>query len=337
MLFAVLFLLGAVAGRVAAVCACLLLADGTSSPQVSSGLVTCRGCGRPLPWLHRLLGDWCSGGCRSCQQREGWWPAVTVLAGGILFAGFGWLLLELGCQTVSEVRPSQELWRQRLPFHLLLLFLMLIVTITDLLDYSIPDLVVAAGAILAVVFAGWSGELQMIHVWVNWDAELVSLYGPYLPQWMKQHQHLHGLVWTMAGSLCGAGLMRLLRFVASTILGYPAVGLGDVTLMAMIGAFLGWQPTLCVLALAPLAGMLMGAVVWLFTGRAFMAFGPSLTLSALIVLCTWRWLWQDLGLRVIFSHWPTVAGLTGGSLLAISLLLTGMRLFRALPTERLRG
>jgi leader peptidase (prepilin peptidase)/N-methyltransferase len=210
------------------------------------------------------------------------------------------------------------------------------VTITDLLDYIVPDIVVAAGVLIAVTSASLSGELQMIHVWVDWNSQWVALHGPYLPEWMKHHQHLHGFVWSMAGLLTGAGLMWLLRWLASTILGYPAVGLGDVTLMAMIGAFLGWQPTLCTLAIAPMVGLVLGLGIRLTQGRSFVAFGPYLTSAAVLVLCSWRWLWVDFNLRTLFGHWPTIAALVGGAFLAISLSLGLLRIYRAIPADAIR-
>ncbi len=106
--------------------------------------------------------------------------------------------------------------------------------------------------------------------------------------------------------------------------------------MAMIGAFLGWQPTLCALAMAPLVGMVLGLGGRIVTGRSFVAFGPYLCIAALIVLCTWRVLWESLRLKIIFSHWPTVAGMVAGSFAAYCVLLVGLRIFRAVPTERLR-
>lgn len=221
----------------------------------------------------------------------------------------------------------------RLPFHLLLIFLLLVCTITDLIDYVIPDIIVLSGALMAIVAATLSGELQMIHIWVSWDNDLVTLYGPYLPEWMKTHQHLHGLAWSIAGLVTGGGLTWIVRNAAGLILGYPAVGFGDVTLMAMIGAFMGWQPVLCVLAIAPLAAFVVGSAIALITGRSFLALGPYLALAAVIVLCSWRWLWQEWELRTIFSHVPTVIGLVGGSLAVLCLLLAGVRLFRLLPTE----
>lgn len=261
------------------------------------------------------------------------WASLSLSA---LFAFFGWMLVVQNCQTVIEVRPSQELWVNRLPFHLLFIFLLTTASLTDFLDYVIPDIVVLPGALVAVLWATASGELQMIHFWVNWDYELVALYGPHLPEWMKQHQHLHGLVWSLSGLLTGAGIMWAARLAAYTILRIPAIGLGDVTLMAMIGAFMGWQPTLCVLAIAPLAGIVLGFAGRIVTGKSFIAFGPCLCVAAYIVLCIWKMLWEDLRLKIIFSHWPTVAAMTAGSFLAFCILLVALRIFRATPTERLR-
>ena len=72
------------------------------------------------------------------------------------------------------------------------------------------------------------------------------------------------------------------------------------------------------------------------TGRSFVAFGPYLCIAAYIVLCTWRMLWEGIQLKIIFSHWPTVAGMVAGSFVAFCLLLVGLRIFRAMPAELLR-
>jgi len=252
-----------------------------------------------------------------------------------VFGLFAWLL-QHGCQTVTEVRPSMEFWQNRLPFHLVFIFLLTTATIADLLDYVIPDAIVVAGILIAIAFATLTGELQLIHVWVDWDYDFVMLYGPYLPEWMKQHQHLHGLVWSLCGLLTGAGLMWGARIAAHLILGIPAIGFGDVTLMAMIGAFMGWQPTLCVLSIAPIVGLVLGVGGRIITGRSFVAFGPYLCIAALIVLCTWRLLWEEIQLKIIFSHWPTIAGMVSGSFAAFCVLLFALRIFRAVPAERLR-
>ncbi len=304
----------------------------------SGGLMRCPSCDAEVPrktrWL-RVLPIRCHCGQGSSIK----WHIASSAALGILFYIYAWCLLNsnFACQALHEVRPESPLLYSRLPFHLTLIFLMWVATVTDLLDYVIPDEVIYPGILIAVVGAFAVGELQMIHIWVNWDEAYVSLYGPYLPEWMKNHHHLHGLAWSAAGIAMGTSITWLVRWLSGKILGYPALGGGDVTLMALIGAFIGWQPTLCVLAIAPLTGIFIGAFVRIFAGRSFVAYGPYLTCSTFIVLCTWRWLWADyFTMRDIFGHWPSVAGLIGFSFGCLIALLFLLRLFRALPTEKLR-
>ena len=68
--------------------------------------------------------------------------------------------------------------------------------------------------------------------------------------------------------------MWLLGLMTRVVLGEYAVGLGDATLMMMVGAFVGWQPVVCVLTFAPLCAIGVGLVVWLITGRPYISFGP---------------------------------------------------------------
>ncbi len=340
---ATLTAIGIALGRIAAV-----WSAGLMPPEVKSGLTRCRQCNAVQPWSRIWLTWYPRVRCQTCQFRDVRWPLWSSLSLGCFFAVFGWLLLSQNCQSVSEVQPSRSLWVNRLPFHLAFIFLLATATITDYLDYVIPDQIVLPGILLALIGATWSGELQMIHVWVDWSYdqqpipspvdpnEFVLHYGPYLPEWMKHHQHIHGFIWSLSGLLTGAGLMWLARVAANVILGVPAIGFGDVTLMAMIGAFMGWQPTLCALAIAPLVGIVLGLGGRIITGRSFVAFGPYLCFGAFIVLCSWRILWQDLGLRIIFSHWQSISGLVGGSFITFCILLVALRFFKATPASRLK-
>jgi len=321
---------GFFAGRIAAVWAAWLV-----GPAARTGLCACHSGNDKFSYSRQLLNVFAPLKCRACQPLDFVWPIAASVITASVFGLFAWLL-QHGCQTVTEVRPSMELWQNRLPFHLVFIFLLTTATIADLLDYVIPDVIVLLGIVVAFAFAGLSGELQLIHVWVDWDYEAVMLYGPYLPEWMKDHQHLHGLVWSLCGLVMGAGLMWAARIAAHLILGIPAIGFGDVTLMAMIGAFMGWQPTLCVLSIAPLVGLVLGLGGRILTGRSFVAFGPYLCIAAVVVLSTWRLLWEGIQLKIIFSHWPTIAGMVSGSFAAFCVLLFALRIFRAVPAERLR-
>ena len=57
------------------------------------------------------------------------------------------------------------------------------------------------------------------------------------------------------------------------------MGFGDVTLMAMIGAFMGWQPCMIVFFLSPFAGAVVGLVQWCLIRDNVIPYGPFLCLA----------------------------------------------------------
>ena len=109
--------------------------------------------------------------------------------------------------------------------------------------------------------------------------------------WLTGGDHWRGLVSSLAGLAVAAGIVWLTRAGASQALGREAMGLGDVTLMAMIGAWLGWQA--CVLAcfLAVFIGLAHGVVQLVLHRDAELPFGPSLCLGAVLVVVGWRPVW----------------------------------------------
>ena len=88
----------------------------------------------------------------------------------------------------------------------------------------------------------------------------------------------------MAG---GAGLIWLARIFGSAALGREAMGFGDVTLMGMIGAFLGWQTCPIIFFLAPLAGLVLGVVQLILRRGSEIPYGPFLCLAALGTIIFW--------------------------------------------------
>jgi prepilin signal peptidase PulO-like enzyme (type II secretory pathway) len=100
------------------------------------------------------------------------------------------------------------------------------------------------------------------------------------------------------GMAVGGITVWLVRIVASMALAEEAMGFGDVTLMGMIGAFLGWQPALLVFFLAPFTGVLVAVTQFLATRRKDIAFGPYLCLAALLVMVGWAEVWKTWGLPV---------------------------------------
>ncbi|MFO1064238.1 MAG: prepilin peptidase [Pirellulales bacterium] len=69
--------------------------------------------------------------------------------------------------------------------------------------------------------------------------------------WWLQLNRWGYLYASLMGLACGGGITWALRIIARWTLGVEALGFGDVTLMAMIGTFIGWQPSLLVFFVAP--------------------------------------------------------------------------------------
>lgn len=275
----------------------------------------------------------------------GWGTLVELVSAG-LFAAFVFVRLEYDCQSIPEVQPD-EFWRfARILYHLVLIAFLIAATGTDFREYVIPDRITAPGTIFAVLLAAVSGDLQMLHVWVDWYHEVPGVRGPYIPEWVGLHPHWHGLAWSLAGAATGAGATWLVRFTASLILGEEAMGFGDVTLMAMIGGFVGWQATLVVLALSPFCGVALALAVRLFSGKVFVPFGPFLALGALCVLFGWRWIWlfelplgvgETFSVRKLFGDWPSLLIVKGLAFGALVVLLGLLRFYRGGPAPRDAG
>lgn len=260
-------------------------------------------------------------------------PLIAGLT-GVLFAGFTLAMFVGDCQATTMVRPEPFWQVGRIFYQGILLWLLIVATITDLREYLIPDQITLTGIFVGVVGATVSGDLQMMHLWIDWNQEIPGVQGAYIPEWIKNHHHWHGLAWSLTGMVTGAGLTWIVRTTSALILGRQALGFGDVTLMAMIGSFLGWQPTVCVFVLAPLCGIVLALFTWIFTGRSFVPYGPYLAAAAVLVMFSWRWIWPPL--RWTFGDWQSLALLAGISLTALLVLLGVLRFYWSIPVKSTR-
>ena len=305
---------------------------------------------------------------RECDERDRGWSLGAAVAGLLCCGAFTFCMLTWKVQETPNVRPTEIWWYWRIGHHVMLIALMLAATATDLRAYLIPDGIVRFGLIWAVVLAGLSGDLQIEQVWVDWNEEVPQLRGPYLPEWLSLYPHLHGIVWSLVGAACGAFGTWTIRAIASLALGQEAMGLGDVTLMAMIGAFLGWQATIVVLILAPICGLVVsalliagsavraavGAVVPSLrstrSGKPYLPYGPFLCLAAYAVLMTWRRIWMfelqlsmipgdvdrvsTFAIRRLFGDWVSLLLIACVTLAVLMVVLFLRRVYRNMPVKR---
>ena len=138
--------------------------------------------------------------------------------------------------------------------------------------------------------------------------------------WSIGGPHWAGLASGLAGIAIGGGLVWLVRILASAVLHREAMGFGDVTLLAMIGAFLGWQAAIIVFFLAPLAAVVVGLGRLLLRGEKEIPFGPFLCLAAAATVLAWPVLW-DIGYPYFSLGWILIAVLIGCLGLMVVLLL----------------
>jgi leader peptidase (prepilin peptidase) / N-methyltransferase len=91
----------------------------------------------------------------------------------------------------------------------------------------------------------------------------------------------------LLGIVAGGGFLLAVAWIYERVTGVDGMGGGDVKLLAMIGAFLGWPSIPFTIFLASLAGSVVGLGVMLATGagrRLALPFAPFLCLGAILHL-----------------------------------------------------
>ena len=271
------------------------------------------------------------------RRPAGRWPLLAAVLG----AASSGLLLSIGAFETPEVVPEGWLRTARWAGLLALLSALAASVATDLDDYAIPDVLTLPLAAAQIAAAAALAQTQIAHLYTDWTDPMAALVGPTIPAWISARPHLHGLAWSAAGAATGFAVVMAIRWTASLALGRPALGSGDATLMLLAGSFLGWQPTLVAIGVAPLLCVIGIPASKLATGRSFVAFGPYLAAATLIVLCAWRRLWLgsdpsqvEGGLRIVFSD-PALAAIAVGAVIGGTAMLLG--LLRALRSVPVRG
>ena len=288
----------------------------------------CRSCARALPLRDRW--NW---RCSECGAEISPGRIATAILTALLFLLLIGSLSHWRGQSLTE-GGSIDWFHVRLVVQLVFVSLLVAATVIDLQHYIIPDEITVPGMLVGVGTAVAFGNLQFVPVWIDWNDPMTDVFGPHIPQWIKDHHHVHGLAMSLAGLAAGAGLTWLVRVLSGWILGQEALGFGDVTLMAMIGSFLGWQPVVLVFMLAPLCGLAIGLSTWLTTRKTELPYGPYLAAAALLILYAWKWLW--IPSRNVFSD-PQALGILFAVLAAGLVVLLGLiRLYRLIPVETQR-
>jgi leader peptidase (prepilin peptidase)/N-methyltransferase len=112
-----------------------------------------------------------------------------------------------------------------------------------------------------------------------------------------------GIIDSLAGMAVGGGILWLLAWLSPILFGKEGMGGGDIKLMAMVGAVLGWQPVLLATMVASLVGSIVGTglIASRFMRRHdYLPFGPFLAIGSIVALffhdplLSWYWSLFDL-------------------------------------------
>ncbi len=260
------FVFGALVGSFLNVCI-IRLPSGESVVWPRSHCPKCRKKIRGydnIPLLSYLI---LRGKCRDCRQPISVRYFVVELITAAIFAAL-----------ISRYGLSYDFF-----FYIVFACGLIVATFTDIRERIIPDEVSIGGMLLGFVLSAIRG------------VELSPFYFSFKP-----------LVNSLVGAVVGGGLIfltgSLFDLVYFKLLKRPPIqgeteslGGGDVKLLAMIGAFLGWQRATLTFFIAPFFGLVFGIYNLIRKKDHTMPYGPFLALACLIAL-----FWFDKAIRLIF-------------------------------------
>jgi leader peptidase (prepilin peptidase)/N-methyltransferase len=167
----------------------------------------------------------------------------------------------------------------KVPIYWLVIAGLIVATFIDFEHYIIPNEITLGGVVLGLVFSA-------IH-----------------PRLMDTSSILIGLGRSFLGVIVGGVTLLVIAIVGEKIFKKEAMGMGDVKLIAAIGAFLGWQATLFTIFVSSLFGGVIGLLLVLTTKKGWQSripYGPYIALGAL--------LWMFCGHEIMNWYWSVIRG-----------------------------
>jgi len=218
----------------------------------------CPACGKPIrPYDNIPLLSWAllRGKCRDCKTPiSPIYPAVELLMAALAFLLFRRIIPNGDDLDVAHLAA----------FVVALLFTFMLVAqaFIDVRHYIIPDQFSIYAVPLGIVSA----------------VLLTHLHAPNALTWRQ----------SVIGALLGGGILAFIMGVYWLIRRREGMGMGDVKLLAMIGAFLGFWPAIpFVVFFASIAGTAVGIPMAIMQRKGFgtaLPFGPFLALGAITYL-----------------------------------------------------
>lgn len=142
----------------------------------------------------------------------------------------------------------------------------------------------------AAVYAAFFSALLVV-TFIDWDHQIIpnriTLPGIVIGLISAATVLAGGFADAVLGAVLGGGLLYAVAVISEWFLKKEGMGLGDVKLLAMIGAFLGWRAVLVTIFIGALTGSLIGLALMALRVRRRedpIPFGPFLALGAVAAL-----------------------------------------------------
>jgi leader peptidase (prepilin peptidase)/N-methyltransferase len=205
------------------------------------------------------------GRCRSCKVHiSARYPAVEALT-AVLWLGVVW--------------HDGVTWA--LPFDLIFVTAILALIFIDAEHMILPNAITYPGIVFALIARV---ALPYLMGQPHFDDLEMLMNGALagMPLWGAS------LVGAFIGALVGGGSLWLMGWVWEKLRGIEAMGLGDVKMMFMVGAYLGWRLTILNIFMGVFSGSLIGIALMLRQGKRNMQmllpFGVFLGIGAIAAL-----------------------------------------------------
>jgi leader peptidase (prepilin peptidase)/N-methyltransferase len=253
------FLFGLLIGSFLNVCILRIPADKSIVMPASS----CPKCGTAIaPYDNIPVLSWLilGGKCRNCKTKiSAMYPAVELLTG----------LLFLACYFAFGPTVDALKWA-------VFAALLVVLTITDLRERILPDVVNFFGLGAGLLFSFFTKPIDGTALW------LANRWFDFPPP-----QPALSFADAVLGAVAGSGLLWIVAEGYFRLRGREGMGLGDVKMMAAVGAFFGLQRTLMTILAGSLLGSVIGTLLIAISkkGRDYeLPFGTFLGAGALLVL-----------------------------------------------------
>lgn len=264
MLYAVSFVFGTVLGSFLNVCIYRIPREESIVFPPSH----CPDCGHKIRFYHNIpvvsylfLG----GKCADCNSSiSPLYPIIELLSGALLLLTV--YMFGLSLKTL---------------FYIIFIYALLVITFIDLEHMIIPNVISFPGIVVGIIFNALITDWQ-------YSRELIEGASIGLGSFFALLYEVP-ILDSVFGAVLGGGVLLLIAFLYQVIRKREGMGMGDVKLLAMIGAFIGVQGVIFVIFLSSILGTIVGVSVMLYQKgdlRYALPFGPFLSFAAVFYVFT---------------------------------------------------